>query len=196
MLQISFRHARCLSLCLGILVFIGCAVLPSQAQDLANQVNLAAAPAPQFRLRVTIPGIPGDGEGRTIDAFSFENLINYQKVENSAGERVHFGPIAVTKAFDSATPALMRIAATGEHIKEVQIEFLRPDAQTGLPEVYARIKLTDVLVYSIRQQAPKPINAVALEEIAFDFSRIEFTYYRQDGSQVIFRYDLKPNKQG
>src|SRR5262245_13636935 len=150
-----------------------------------------------IRLRVEIASIPGDGIGGSIDAFGSDQLVT--NVEDGGGGggagKVEFDPIVITKDVDSASPKLLLVAATGQHLSTVKINWLRKDSH-GVDQVYLSVVLTDVKITSSHsrlgdQRDPEELQGAAVEEIAFDFVKIQMNFFKPDGTVVTMTLDSK-----
>jgi type VI secretion system Hcp family effector len=75
----------------------------------------------------------------------------------ATGKRMHT-PLTIRRTVDSASPALMRACASGQHFPTVEIDYVRGD------EVIKKMVLTDVVLSSGGGQG---------EQIQFTFQKIE-----------------------
>lgn len=114
--------------------------------------------------------------------------------------RVSFSDLIVVKELDRSSPKLALACAQGQHIKQIVIECMTSDPAN--PKKYNEIRLTDVLVSGV---TPKMVyrgdGFVFMEEVAFNFARIEWTYYIYDESgnlkgQVPAYWSLIENRGG
>ena len=109
--------------------------------------------------------------------------------------KANFSDVSIMHAVDKASPVLMTKCATGEHIKEGTL--ISRKAGKGQQE-YLIIKMNDILITSVQ---PSGSSEHPMESVSMNFSKIALEYKPQkaDGSldaPVIFKYDLKANKEG
>lgn len=81
----------------------------------------------------------------------------------AAGKRMH-KPLVITKEIDKSSPLLSEACASGQHLKEVDIDL------TSKPGHY---KLTDVVISS--DQKSGGAREKAMETITFNYQKIEWT---------------------
>lgn len=96
---------------------------------------------------------------------------------------------------NKATPKLMLACATGQHIKEAKLVCRKAG---GDQQEYMTVKFSDLLVSSY-QTGGSQGEVIPVDQIGFNFSKIEFEYKPQkaDGSldaPIKTGYDLKLNK--
>jgi type VI secretion system secreted protein Hcp len=145
---------------------------------------------------VHIEGI--DGESRDgkhikwIDASAFgwggvSAAVSSSSTGAGAG-KPHVGPFCVLKSLDTASPPLIDATVTGEHIKSVQVNFVKA-GNKGDAE-YLKYKFEDVLVSSLQ---PSGVGDRPGESVTFSFNKATIEYCPQlpDGSlggceQVVF----------
>jgi len=107
-----------------------------------------------------------------------------------------FQDIHFTHHVDKASPTLAKACATGEHIKDALLTVRK--AGKGQQEFYI-IKLSDVIVTSVQQSGAG--GDAPSENVSINFSKIVVDYkpQKQDGTlgaAVMFKYDVKGNKEG
>ena len=102
--------------------------------------------------------------------------------------KVNFQPAFFAKEMDLNTPTLFAYAATGKHISEVTIEFFRYQEDLPVLQKYFTIKLSEVIVTSVRfdEEKGKPGG----ESISLDFSIIRWIL--PDGTEQ--GWNVKQNK--
>jgi type VI secretion system secreted protein Hcp len=115
----------------------------------------------------------------------------------SGAGRASFHDFTFNHRVDSASPVLMRVCATGEHIKDATVTVRK--VGKGQQD-YLVIKMTDVLVTSVSLSVSAEGDAT-VESVALAFATVDLEYRPQkpDGSLdagIHFRYDLKANKAG
>ncbi len=96
---------------------------------------------------------------------------------------------------NKASPKLMLMCATGDHIKEAKLTCRKAG---GSQQEYLTVKFTDLLVSSY-QTGGSHGDVVPMDQISLNFAKIEYEYKTQDakgavGSPVRAGYDLKANK--
>jgi len=116
----------------------------------------------------------------------------------ASAERASFTDFTVVKALDKASPKLFEACATGKHIPSVTVELCRAG---GDKLKYMEYKLSNVIISSNRPGgASHAGETLPLEEVAFNFGKIELVYTQQkraDGSgggQVAAGWNLETNK--
>ena len=97
---------------------------------------------------------------------------------------------------NTASPALLKACATGNHIKMATLTSRK--AGKGQQE-YLIFKFHDVLVSSYQTGGAEGSDVLPLEQVSFNFSKIEVEYKPQKadgslGTGLFFKYDLKSNK--
>jgi type VI secretion system secreted protein Hcp len=98
---------------------------------------------------------------------------------------------------NKASPKLFLACASGQHIGEGLLTCRKAGKQQ---QEYLKIKFNDLLI-SNYQTGGSGGDVVPIEQITFNFAKIEFSYAPQkpDGtldSPIIHKYDLKLNKGG
>jgi type VI secretion system secreted protein Hcp len=110
--------------------------------------------------------------------------------------KASFQDFNFTHHIDKASPVLLKACATGQHIKEATITVRK--AGKGQQE-YLIIKMNDVIVTGVSLSSAE--QAPSAEQVALRFSKVDMGYKPQkpDGSldaAIIFKYDIKANKEG
>lgn len=108
--------------------------------------------------------------------------------------KVNMQDFHFTAHMNKATPKLMLACATGEHIKKATLVCRKAGKDQ---QEYLKVTFTDLLVSSY--QTGGHGNAVAADQIALNFAKIEFEYKEQKpdgtlGGAVKAGWDLKLNK--
>ena len=108
-----------------------------------------------------------------------------------AAQDFHF-----TMKVSKASPKLFQACATGEHLTDATLVARKAGKEQ---QEYLKIKLSDVLVSSYQQGGAAGSNIVPVDQVSFNFAKIEIEYKEQtkDGSlggAVKGGYDLKENK--
>jgi type VI secretion system secreted protein Hcp len=109
-----------------------------------------------------------------------------------------FGPLVVSKNFDSASPALHAAHIAGKLLSKVSVEFWRMPPRGGQEENYMTITLTGAKVLSYRtvmDDARKQENQLIpeYEEVGFAYEQVHWKYSADkekpgDSSNVAVKY--------
>ena len=111
--------------------------------------------------------------------------------------KVSMQDISVVTKMGNHSPSLAQACATGRHIPTVEL-FARKAGDK--PQVYLKVKLTDVLCTSYQTGGSGHGDIVPSDQFALNFAKIEFAYGKQDAKGKVnaldqkFGYDLKMNK--
>jgi type VI secretion system secreted protein Hcp len=155
----------------------------------------------------TVPGESTDDKHKDwIEVLSFSHALSQpgSGSRSSGGaasaERANHQDFSIVKTLDKASPKLMLACCTGEHIGEVILELCRA---TGDKQKYMEYKLTDVIVSSVRPGgSSKGGETLPLEEVSFNYGKIEWTYTATDhktgkgAGDVKAHWDATANKGG
>ena len=109
--------------------------------------------------------------------------------------KVSFQDLHFTHYVDKASPNLLKMCATGEHIKEAT---LTQRKQGKGQQEYLLIKMTDVMVSSVQNGGS---GDQVSENFSLAFAKVDLEYKPQkaDGSLdagIHFKYDIKAQKEG
>ncbi len=152
-----------------------------------------------------IPGESSDDKHKDwIEILSYSTGVS-QTASGSASsgggassERADFQDFSIVKSLDKASPKLALACADGTHIPSVTIELCRAG---GDKVKYMEYKLSNCIISSSRPGgSAQGGESLPLEEISFNFGKIEWTYTQQkraDGSgggNVAAGWDLEANK--
>jgi type VI secretion system secreted protein Hcp len=150
-----------------------------------------------------IEGVPGesvdDKHKDWIDILSYSHKVKPMVMGES-----FFDVFTVVKTLDKASPKLALFCCNGQHIKEVQLDLCDPNRSSYNIMQY---KLSDVLVsgvqirespfVGIRESPTKasfiresPYECLPLEEVSFNFAKIEWIYTTVDGNTVRTDWDI------
>jgi len=136
-----------------------------------------------------------------IDVFSWSwGLSNPTQMASGGGGgqgKVSFHDITFSHYVDKASPNIMKMCATGEHLKSAVITQRK---QGKTPQEYLIITLSDVMVSSVSHGGSGGGEPPS-ENVTLAFAKVDFEYKPQkpDGSLdagVHFKYDVKANKEG
>jgi type VI secretion system secreted protein Hcp len=153
----------------------------------------------------TIPGESTDDKHKDwIEILSFSHGLSQpgSGARSSGGaasaERVNHQDFSIVKTLDKASPKLALACCKGEHIKEVTLALHRA---TGDKQKYMEYKLSDVIVSSVRPGgSAHGGEQLPLEEVGFNYGKIEWTYTATDhktgkgAGDVKGHWDLTANK--
>jgi type VI secretion system secreted protein Hcp len=111
--------------------------------------------------------------------------------------KASFNDFNFTHHLDKASPVLLKVCATGEHIKEATITVRK--AGKGQQE-FLIIKMNDIIVTSVSPSGSND-GGVTAESVSLQCAKVDLEYKPQkaDGSLdagLHFKYDIKSNKEG
>jgi type VI secretion system secreted protein Hcp len=110
--------------------------------------------------------------------------------------KASFHDFNFTHHLDKASPVLMKVCATGEHVPQATVTMRK--AGKGQQE-FLIIKMNDVIVTGVNLSASD--GAATAENVTLQFARVDLEYkpQRPDGSLdagVHFTFDIKTNQEG
>ena len=110
---------------------------------------------------------------------------------------VQFQDFHFTMRVNKASPKLMLSCASGQHIKWATLTGRRASVE-GQEQEFYKLQFTDVLISSY-QTAAAGGDTIPVDQVSFNFSKIEFDYTPQgatgaSGTTVTAGWDLKQNK--
>jgi type VI secretion system secreted protein Hcp len=109
----------------------------------------------------------------------------------ASAERCNHQDFSVVKTLDAASPKLALFCCNGKHIPKVQIELCRA---TGDKQKYMLYTLSDVIVSSVRPGgSAHGGETLPLEEVSFNYGKIEWTYTATDHKTGKPSGDVKAN---
>ena len=159
-----------------------------------------------FDAFLKIDGIPGestdDKHKDWIEILSYSHGLSQpvHVAQSAHGAhttgRVDINDFSIVKSLDKASPKLALACCTGEHIPTVVFELCRAG---GDKQPYMEYKMTDVIVGSVRPGGSSHGDGLPLEEVAFRFGKINWTYTPIDKAgkpqgKVPAGWDLEGNK--
>ena len=141
-----------------------------------------------FDCFLKIDGVDGESQDdkhpKWIELLSFSHgmsqppSVTASSAGGASSGRVNMQDFSIVKHLDSASPKLATACCTGQHIPNVKIEVCRAG---GDKLKYMEYKMTNVIVSSVRPGgSAHGGDEVPLEEVAFNFGKIEWTYTPQD----------------
>lgn len=141
-----------------------------------------------FDAFLKIDGIDGESDDdkhqKWIEILSFSHGLSQPSTgsRSSGGaataERVNHQDFSVVKSLDKTSPKLALSCCKGTHIKEVKLELCRA---TDDKSKYMEYKMSDVIVTSVRPGgSAQGGETLPLEEVSFNYGKIEWTYTETD----------------
>ncbi len=117
-----------------------------------------------------------------------------------SAQRCDHQDFSVVHTLDKASPKLALYCCDGTHIKEVTVELCRA---AGDKQKYMEYKMSEVIVASARPGgSAQGGEALPLEEVSFNYGKIEWTYTETDHKtgkpkgDIVSWWDLTANKGG
>ncbi len=161
-----------------------------------------------FDAFLKIDGIDGestdDKHKDWIEVLSFSSGVSQTSTGSSSSggarsaERCNHQDFSIVHTLDKASPKLALACCKGEHIPEVTVALCRA---TGDKQKYMEYKMTDVIVSSVRPGgSAQGGESLPLEEVSFNYSKIEWIYTATDhktgkpAGDVKASWDLTANK--
>jgi type VI secretion system secreted protein Hcp len=151
-----------------------------------------------------IPGESTDDKHKDwIEVLSYAHGLSQPATTRStagaaSGERCNHQDFSVVKVLDKASAKLALFCCNGKHIPSVKLELCRA---TGDKTKYMEYLMTDVIVSSVRPGGSSHGGEnLPLEEVSFNYGKIEWTYTETDHGtgkpkgDVKANWDLKANK--
>jgi len=163
-----------------------------------------------FDCFLKIDGIDGestdDKHKDWIELLSFSHGISQPATGSAAragartAERCLLEDFSIVKTLDKASPKLALNCCNGKHIDDVTLELCRAG---GDKQKFMEYKLSDVIVSSVKPGgSAQGAEALPLEEVSFNYGKIEWTYTETDPvtgkpvGDVSAHWDLVTNKGG
>jgi len=147
-----------------------------------------------------------DQHKKWIEVLSFSHGVSQPSSGSASSggarsaERCDHQDFSVVKALDKTSPKLNLFCCNGKHIPTVKIELCRA---TESKQKYMEYLMSDVIVASVRPGgSAEGGDALPLEEVSFNYGKIEWTYTETDhktgkpGGNVVSNWDLTANKGG
>ena len=164
-------------------------------EDIYNSVSNGGEPPPQpfaYDMFLKIEGVPG--ESQDVRHQDWIEILSYKHgmQESSAG----IGPVehqdfSITKCLDKATPKLALHCCNQSQISQASLELCRPD--TNDPAVYT-IKLYDLIITSVIPSCSVSVSEILpVEEVSFNYGKIEWEYLANDGNTIFAGWDVSTN---
>jgi len=153
-----------------------------------------------------VPGESVDSKHKDwIEILSYSHSVKPMLVPDS-----FFDVFTVVHTLDKASPKLALYCCNGTHLKEVLLQLCDPNRASYNIMQY---KFTDVIVSGVKvrespfvgiRESPtkaslireSPYECLPLEEVSFNFGKIEWTYTMPDGNTVRTSWDAIAGKGG
>jgi type VI secretion system secreted protein Hcp len=97
------------------------------------------------------------------------------------GPKADAQSLSIVHKIDIASPSLLYHACTGTHIKQAVLA-VRKRGDVRSSEDYLTIKLSDCLVSSFQAGGSSASDEVPLEQVSFNYSKIEIEYKPQNAA--------------
>jgi len=108
-----------------------------------------------------------------------------------SAERCDHQDFSIVKTLDKASPKLALFCCNGTHIKSIKFELCRA---TGDKTKYMEYDLSDVIVSSVRPGgSSQGGESLPLEEVSFNYGKIEWIYTETDHQTGKPKGDVKAN---
>ncbi len=155
-----------------------------------------AAHAQQYQMFLKLDGIEGESKDSThfkeIDIFGFGQAIQSPP---AAGGKPGLGDLTLIKQMDKSSPRLTLACAQGIHIATA---VLTVRSTAGSKVEFYQIKLTDVVITSVKVNTPDESTPRPLENVTLNYAKIEWIYtpLKPDGNKdnpVVSSWDLSTN---
>jgi type VI secretion system secreted protein Hcp len=154
-----------------------------------------------FDAFLKIDGIDGESEDDKhkdwIEILSFSSGVSQPSSGSrssggaASAERCNHQNFSIVHTLDKASPKLAVSCCKGSHIKEVKVELCR---NTGDKQKYMEYKMSDVIVADVRPGgSSQGGEALPLEEVSFNYGKIEWTYTATDHKTGKPKGDVKGN---
>jgi type VI secretion system secreted protein Hcp len=154
-----------------------------------------------FDAFLKIDGIPGestdDKHKDWVEILSYSHGLSQPATGSASSggartaERCNHQDFSVVKTLDKASPKLALFCCNGKHIPKVTVELCRA---TEDKTKYMEYLLTDVIVSSVRPGgSAQGGETLPLEEVSFNYGKIEWTYTATDHKTGKPAGDVKAN---
>ena len=122
----------------------------------------------------------------------FDQGLSYSGSMSGGGAgagKVKFSEIKLSRKLDKSTPLLMVKAANGAHFSEAILEMTGGDGK-----VFYILKLTDVVLTSIKTSTECEPSCITNEKIELGFSGINWEYIDKNGVSTKGGWDVRINR--
>jgi len=156
-------------------------------------------PANAADIFLFVPGLQGDSlDNRHKGWIDVQNVtwgIDLNNPSSAGAPRPQFQDVVIGKFLDSASPNLATVAASGQRVPSVVIEFWKSGGK--LSQLFAKLELTDVGVTSyassISAQPSPPVETIKLSYSRFVWSVIPQRPDGTLGAPIVGGWDLRSN---
>jgi len=154
-----------------------------------------------FDAFLKIDGVPGestdDKHKDWIEVLSFHHGVSQPATGGrstggaASAERSNHQDFSIVHALDKASAKLFLFCCRGDHIKNVKMELCRA---AGDKQSYMKYVMEDVIVTSVRPGgSAKGGETLPLEEVTFNYGKIEYVYTETDHQSGKPKGDVKAN---
>jgi type VI secretion system secreted protein Hcp len=165
-------------------------------EDIYNAVGGGSTITSAVDYFLKIDGIEGestdDKHKDWIDILSFSHGVSQPITSSDTGERIAQGcdhqDFSIVKVLDKASPKLALYCCAGKHIPKVELEMRK----VGEELEYMKITMEDLLISSIQPQGSVS-DVLPLEEVSFNYAKIEWDYRVADGNSIYTGWDVNDN---
>jgi type VI secretion system secreted protein Hcp len=149
-------------------------------------------PADAGDFYLQIPGVPGESTSPdykdAIDVLAWSwgvaNQIDIGSVGSGGGAgKATFAPLKVIKSIDSATPALLTNATTGQHFNSMTLTATRLDGKTAVEEPYMRMTLETVLISNVSHGGTAGPDTGVTETVTLEMGKVKTEYRKFDAAK-------------
>lgn len=165
--------------------------------------------SPAFDMFLKIDGVPGESTDDTheewIEVLSFSHGVSQpasgsiSSGEARTAERCDHQDFSIVKTLDKSSPKLALFCSNSQHITEVILVLCRAE---GDKSQYMEYKMTDVIISSVSVAGSAATEVLPIEEVTFNYVKIEWTYTEHDPvsgkakGDVKAYWDVEMNKGG
>jgi type VI secretion system secreted protein Hcp len=155
-------------------------------QTAMNQAGLPAPIIPRStRIFLQVPGIPGESTDPQhsgwidVAAYQWGSARPSRIFPVAGGGSLTLGDLSVVKPVDLSTPKLFLDCCQGTHIPVMTLEVWNTAAS---PFAFFKIILNDAMITSVKPVGGASSNDYMMEEVSFDYSKIEVDYIPMDAT--------------
>jgi type VI secretion system secreted protein Hcp len=143
-----------------------------------------------------IDGIEGESDDAAfakqiqIESWSWgeTNAGGFAHGSGGGAGKVSMQDLNVTMKVNKASPSLAQACATGQHIKSAELVARKAGDK---PQVFLKVKLTDVLCSSYQTGGSGRGDVVPVDQVTLNFGAIEIDYGQQDAKGKVNALDQK-----
>lgn len=98
---------------------------------------------------------------------------------------------SIVHVLDKASPKLALYCCNGKHIPKVELEMCKGE-ETSLE--YMKVTLSDLIISSVKPSGTiRGSDSLPLEEVSFNYAKIEWDYRLVDGNSIYTGWDVETN---